>query len=178
MSKKPKKVSLTQKKQLDSWSVLIDDAQGRAKEIFETVKRVLEESEAPGIKSEMIRVPTYRTTGGLFGKTVMEDYLRVTNENLKDFRMYIGARDYGKALIVSWYLTCEPGPFKQLFSSLVEKNPLAFSFSMDVVKSEELSAYVTRVHHSVLEAVDTVMRSLGQDPSKINRKSKGFLGVS
>ena len=49
---------------------------------------------------------------------------------------------------------------------------------MDVVKFEELTAYVTKVHHSVLRAVDSLMRNLGQDTSKIERKSRGFLGVS
>lgn len=121
----PKTVDLTRMKQLDNWSVLVDDAQGKAKEIFDIVKRILEESKAPGVKSEIVNVPGERV--GLF-KAKMEDYLMVTNERLKDFRMYVSARDYGKDLSVSWYLTCEPGPFKQFFSSILEKNPLPSHF--------------------------------------------------
>jgi hypothetical protein len=49
---------------------------------------------------------------------------------------------------------------------------------MDVVQLEELTAYVTKVHHSVLKAVASLMQKLGQDTSKIERKSRGFLGVS
>jgi hypothetical protein len=113
-----------------------------------------------------------------FFKVEGEDYLMVTNERLKDFRMYIGARDYGRDLNVSWYLTCEPGPLKQFFSELLTKSSFALSFSMDIIRFEELTAYVTKVHHSVLKAVASLMQRLGQDASRIERKSRGFLGVS
>jgi serine kinase of HPr protein (carbohydrate metabolism regulator) len=169
-----KVVDLTNLKQLDNWSILIEGAQGRANEIFEAVKRDLEESRVPGVNCQMVKVP--KRTG--FLKAEVEDYLMVTNDYLKDFRMYIGARDYGRDLNVSWYLTCEPGPLKQFFSELLTKSPFAFSFSMDVVRFEELTAYVTKVHHSVLKAVASLMQRLGQDASKIERKSRGFLGVS
>jgi hypothetical protein len=43
----PKGVDLTNLKQLDNWSILIEGAQGRANEIFEAVKRDLEESSVP-----------------------------------------------------------------------------------------------------------------------------------
>ena len=42
----------------------------------------------------------------------------------------------------------------------------------DILVEEELNAYVTCIHHCLLEAVDELMRSLGQDPSKIDRKSR------
>jgi hypothetical protein len=169
-----KVVDLTNLKQLDNWSILIEGAQGRAGEIFEAVKKDLEESRVPGVNCQMVKVP--KRTG--FLKAEVEDYLMVTNDYLKDFRMYIGARDYGRDLNVSWYLTCEPGPLKQFFSELFTQSPFAFSFSMDVVRFEELTAYVTKVHHSVLKAVASLMQRLGQDASRIERKSRGFLGVS
>jgi hypothetical protein len=168
-------VDLTRLKQLDNWSILIEGAQGRANEIFEAVKKDLEESEVPGISCEMVKVPGGRVS---FFKAGLEDYLMVTNERLKDFRMYVGARDYGRDLNVSWYLTCEPGPLKRLFSELLTKSSFALSFYMDVVQFEELTAYVTKVHHSVLKVVASLMQKLGQDASKIERKSRGFLGVS
>jgi hypothetical protein len=114
----------------------------------------------------------------------------VTNENewLKDFRMYIGARDYGNSLGVSWYLTCEPGFLKRLFSTALFYGKTkdiqrvspdrALSFTLDIFSQQDLIAYVTCVHHSLLKAIEKIMRELGQDPSKIDRKSKGFLGVS
>ena len=36
---------------------------------------------------------------------------------------------------------------------------------------------MTNAHHCLLVAVDEVMVSLNQDPSKLDRKSRGFLGI-
>jgi len=41
-----------------------------------------------------------------------------------------------------------------------------------------LRAYVTNAHHCLLEAVEKLMVDLNQDPAKIERKSRGFLGIS
>jgi hypothetical protein len=115
---------------------------------------------------------------GAFG--IKRNYLLVTNEGLRDFRMYIGARDYGNNLDVCWYLTCEPGLFKQTLSTLLTKgtSEKALSFDLDIFEQQELSAFITVVHHCLLKALEKLMSKLGQDPSKIDRKSKGFLGVS
>ncbi|HEX77591.1 MAG TPA: hypothetical protein G4O03_04165 [Dehalococcoidia bacterium] len=104
----------------------------------------------------------------------------VTNEGLSDYRMYVSARDYGNNLDVSWYLTCEPGFFKRSFSGLLTKgaSDKALSFALDLFKQQDLRAYVTVVHHCLLKAVELLMTGLGQDASKIERKSRGFLGVS
>jgi len=152
---------------------LVENAHGKGAEIFNSTKQLLQESKVSDIKTEMVKV-----VGGGFFKIREFDYLMVTNESLKDFRMYVGARDYGNDLNISWYLTCEPGPLKKLFSDLIEKNPMALSLSLNVFNYEELNAYTTKVHHCVLKAVESLMMNLGQDFSKIERKSKGFLGVS
>jgi hypothetical protein len=49
---------------------------------------------------------------------------------------------------------------------------------LDLFDLQDLSAYATNCHHSLLKAIEKLMLSLNQDPSKINRKSRGFLGVS
>jgi len=41
-----------------------------------------------------------------------------------------------------------------------------------------LIAFATSVHHSLLKAIEKLFQRLNQDPSKINRKSRGFLGIS
>jgi hypothetical protein len=53
-------VDLTRLKQLDNWSILIEGAQGKANEIFEAVKKDLEESKVPGVSCEMVKVPGER----------------------------------------------------------------------------------------------------------------------
>jgi hypothetical protein len=104
----------------------------------------------------------------------------VTNEGLKDYRMYIGARDYGNNLDVQWYLTCEPGFFKKTLSAFLTKgaSDKALSFILDLFQQQDLSAYATVVHHCLLKALEKLMLGLGQDVSKIDRKSRGFLGIS
>jgi hypothetical protein len=171
----PRKVDLGKAKILDSWSVLIENSRGKAEAVYGLTAKLIQDSQAPEIGMERVTV-VGRPIG--FFKRAQGDYLMVTNEGLKDFRMYVGARDYGNSLNVSWYLTCEPGFFKSFFATLIETNPTAFSFSLDVFQLEDLTAYVTCVHHCLLKAVDKLMTGLGQDPSKIERKSRGFLGVS
>ena len=94
--------------------------------------------------------------------------------------MYIGARDYGNNLDVQWYLTCEPGFFKKTLSSILTKgaSDKALSFLLDIFQQQDLTAYVTYIHHCLLKAVEALMTSLGQDFKRVDRKSKGFLGVS
>jgi hypothetical protein len=116
---------------------------------------------------------------GLFGKE--REYLMVTTERLKDYKIYVCARDYGNYLDVQWYLTCDPGFFSKAFKigASIYTVGLATPFlSFDIFDQQDLLAYATSVHHCMLKAVEKLMASLNQDPSKINRKSRGFLGVS
>jgi hypothetical protein len=157
--------------------VLIDNAQGKTEELYQTTMRFIQESRAPEVKIEEVKVrPSW--LAGLFGRE--RKYLMVRNEGLKDYRMYVGARDYGNNLDVSWYLTCEPGFLKKTFSRILTEGATdkAFSFDLDIFQQQDLTAYVTCVHHCLLKAVEAIMLGLGQDFSKIERKSRGFLGVS
>lgn len=51
-------------------------------------------------------------------------------------------------------------------------------FDLDVFDQQDLNAYVSNAHHCLLEAVSAVMRESSQDLSLIERKSRGFLGIS
>jgi hypothetical protein len=167
-----KKVSLEHYKILDKWSTMIENGQGKREQIYQDAMKHIQESKAPGINIELVKAKS----------SVIKDerdYLMVTNAYMKDYRVYIGATDYGKNLNVYWYLTCEPGLMKQLFPDYdrgvtAEGLPRA----LDVFEEQEINAYVTVVHHSLLKAVESLMMSLGQEPSRIDRKSRGFLGVT
>lgn len=163
--------NLKDEKIFDQWGILIEGAQGKAENIFKEVRQEIENFNAPGIICEMETVKT-----GLFGKK--RQFLRIMNEALQDHRIYIGARDYGVQLSVSWFLTCEPGFFKRKASELIAKNAQALSFALDIFDQQELQDYVSTAHHATLKAVENIMTDLGQDPSKIDKKSKGFLGIS
>lgn len=166
--------TLKDEKIVDSWGTVISDGQGKADSIFDKVQQLLEKNDAPGVIWEMGEVTT-SFFKGLFGKK--RDYLFIKNEALKDHRMYLGARDYGNNLDISWYVTTEPGFFKGLTSKTLAGSDKALSFALDIFAQQDLRAYATVVHHCVLDAVESLMEELGQDTSKIDRKSKGFLEV-
>lgn len=168
-------VTLKDEKVMDRWSVLIANAQGRAEDLFERTISNIKEMSPPDVEYQM-EVVKPGWLKGLMGKK--REYLMITNGGLKDYRMYIGARDYGRTLDVSWYLTIEPGFFKKQISKALTGSDKALSFNLDLFTQQDLMAYVSVVHHALLEAVEELMRELGQDPSKVDRQSKGFLGVS
>ena len=91
----------------------------------------------------------------------------------------MNCRDYGTNLAVDWHLTFRPTFWRAAASLFLVKasttNPL---IDLDLFDQQDLRAYVTNAHRCLLRAVDDVVVSLNQDPSKLDRKSKGFLGIS
>ncbi|MFZ6016294.1 MAG: hypothetical protein ACOYU0_01510, partial [Nitrospirota bacterium] len=122
------------------------------------------------------------------------------NPRLKPFKMFINARDYGNNLDVSWYLTYKSGfwrcllyfllripilnlmflPYALLAAGavMIQERRVTPSAYLDLFDEQDLRAYVTNAHHCLIEAVEKLMLNIGQDPSKIDRKSRGFLGIS
>lgn len=172
-----KRVVLKDEKILDSWPILIENAQDKMNDAYNYLSWFIQDSQAPGVKTEFVRVSP-GALAGIFGRE--RNYLMVTNEGLRDYKMYIGARDYGKNLDVSWYLTCEPGLFKSTLSNILTKgaSDKALSFMLDIFNQQDLIAYATLIHHCLLKSVTSIMQSLNQDPTSINRKSRGFLRIS
>ncbi len=171
------KITLQDEKIIDRWSIIIENGQDKAGQVYKDTESYIKESKTPGIQIESVKVRT-SWLKGLFGNE--RSYVMVANESLKDYKMYIGARDYGNNLDVSWYLTCEPGFFKKTLSDMLTSgaSDKALSFSLDLFQQQDLNAYATVVHHCLLKAIEKVMLDLGQDSSKVDRKSKGFLGIS
>jgi len=98
---------------------------------------------------------------------------------LKPYQVLLNARDYGNSLDIAWYLTYWLSFFRALLTvfPFVSFIPRVIA-DLDVFDLQDLRAYNTACHCSVLEAVEKLMLSLNQDPSKIERKSRGFLGIS
>jgi hypothetical protein len=170
-------VTLKDEKIIDRWSIIVEEGQGKAEQIYTDTESFIKVSKTPGIAIERVKVrPSWLK--GLFGKE--RDYMMVTNEGLGDYRMFIGSRDYGDNLDVQWYLTCEPGFFKKKLSEILTKgaSDKALSFNLDLFEQQDLNAYATVIHHCLIKAVEKIMAGLGQDTSKIDRKSRGFLGIS
>ena len=173
-----KAVVLGNEKILENWSILIKNAKGKGEQIYEKTKKYIEEANNPDIEADIIKVIPKSTIGKRIKWTKQREYLRVRNKVLRDYRMYIGVRDYGNNLDVQWYLTCEPGFFRKYLSKALTNSDMGLSFALDVFQQQDLRAFATLVHHSLLRAVVELMSELNQDPSKIDRKSRGFLGIS
>jgi len=171
------KVTLHDEKIIDRWSIIVENGEGNTEQIYKDTEGYVKESRAPGIEIERVRVrPSWLK--GFFGNE--RNYMKVTNKNLRDYRMFIGAWDYGQSLSISWYLTCEPSFFKRTLSNILTRgaSDRALSFSLDLFRQQDLNAYVTLVHHCLIRAVEKLMQALGQDSSEIDRRSRGFLGIS
>jgi coproporphyrinogen III oxidase len=48
---------------------------------------------------------------------------------------------------------------------------------MNLFDTEELTAYITTVHHALTDAVKTMMEEQKIDYTKIERRTQGFLNV-
>lgn len=163
---------------LDSWSILIENAQGRANEIFQDTENFIRESKAPSVETAKKEMAP-GIVGSFFG--TLRDFLEVKDQRspiLSPYQIFVGARDYGNNLDVSWYLTYRPSILEALLS-LFRPGASALALSeLDLFEQQDLTAYATVCHHSALKAAEKLMLALDQDPSKIERKSRGFLGLS
>ena len=170
-------VTLKDEKLLDSWGVVIDSAANQGSKLIDLIIARLKYSRLPGVEWDNVDASPGMLKGWMGKK---REFLRVTAENLKDYRMYVGARDFGSHLDFSWFLTVEPGFFKKSFSSALTggDNSLALTFNLDLFDQQDLRAYVTGVHRCcVREAIQQLVSELGQNTTGFDWQSKGFLKV-
>lgn len=183
---------MRKEQEVDNWSVLIRGAQGKAGNIFGNTGNFIDQTNVPDVNVERRKV-TPGFIRGLFG--AKRDFLVVTqttNRRLRPYQMFIGARDYGNNLDVSWYLIYRLSFTQRLIAFLRVLPVISLLFlggelenkekkgdpNLDFFDEQDLRAYVTNAHKCVQDAVDKLMLELNQDPSKIDRKSRGFLGIS
>ena len=161
-----------------NWAHLIEGAQGRKEEIFKDTEYFLKQS---GVSSITIRrqelIPGY--IRGALGKK--REFLVVKDKHfrLRPYQVLVNAEDYGNNLNVAWYLTYRLSIIQALLTVIpfVSFIPRKIE-DLDVFDLQDLRAYNTVCHRAVLSAVEKLMRGLGQDVSKIDRHTKGFLGIS
>lgn len=176
----------------EQWTALIQGANGEGEWVIAETIRTIEKLEAPHIHvSRQERKP-----GPGFIKK-RRQFLVAEHKLFDTHDMYISARDYGKQLFVSWYLVEEPLSFLRLFKrdpvgalvrwpfimlvrmfSVAQGNSGKFYSLFNLFDTEELTAYVTTVHHAVLEAVKELMENRRIDFAKVDTKTRGFLNLS
>jgi len=163
---------------LDMWAALIECAQGKGEEVLRDTERFITASKAPDIIMEHREIAPGLVTG-MIGKK--RDFLIIADNafRLEPYKIYMNARDYGDNLDVSWYLTYTPSILQSIASLFPYVNIIQASANeLDLFDQQDLIVYKTNTHQCVLKAVDKLMLSLQQDPSKLERKSRGFMGIS
>src|SRR5262245_39473731 len=154
----------------DSWNTLVHNGAGHDKWLLDTVEGMIREAQMPGVTTGQTDI-----SGGMFSER--RKFLVVNYARLRDYRLYISARDFGTNLDVSWYLTIQPGGLKRMVSKYMTGNPQALSMQVDFFSQQDLSACIGFAHHCVTDAVKQLLTQLEQDPTGLNTKSKGFLSL-
>jgi hypothetical protein len=164
---------------IDSWAALIENGQTKSDAVLCDTEAFMTNSKVPDIVMERKEIsPT--VISGFIGKK--RDFLTITgqgNFRLNPYKIYINTRDYGDNLDVSWHLTYKPSILQSIASLLPFINIIPLRLNdLDLFDQQDLRAYATNVHHCFLKAVEKLLLTLNQDPSKLERKSRGFLGIS
>lgn len=183
---------LKQEKIVQQWTMLIEGANGFGGKIINDTVKVIEKVGAPNIHvSKQERKPDNH---GWIKES--REFLVAEHRLFDNYDMYIGARDYGKQLFVSWYLVEEPIDFWRRF----RRNPimavltLPFLFlaralsrtqggsgnlfsALNLFDTEELTAYVSTVHHALTESVENLMKDQKLDFTKVEKRTQGFLNI-
>ena len=158
---------LTREQIVDRWDCLIPGAQDRGDEVLDAVTGHIDRQALPFVEHAERDLAASLFRGGT--RTFLVIWHN-GNGRLGPYRMHVNVRDYGTNLQTSWFLTYHRSFFERL-----KPNPLV---ALNLFDEQDLRAYVTAVHHGFLDAVVDLMLALGQDASKLDRKTNGFLGIS
>lgn len=167
-------ITLKEETILNQWTMLVGGAAGHAQEVYADIGQRLEEARIPGqCKWTLDEVQS----GGFLAK-VRREFMIVRVEQFTDHRTYIGVRDYGTNLSCCRFLTVEPGFFKREISKAITGGEdRLLSTPKNILAEQDLSAWVTVVHHCVVDAIKALVQKLGQDPAGVRTETKGFLQV-
>jgi hypothetical protein len=106
---------------LDNWGILIENGQGRFNEVFQDTENSIRESKAPAIEINKEEISP-GIIGSFFG--AKRDFLVIKDRQssiLNPYQIFVGVRDYGNNLDVSWYLTYRPSLLEAFISYPLQK---------------------------------------------------------
>jgi hypothetical protein len=155
---------------IDSWSTIIENAGGQEKKLMDDMARVIGEAHIP-----YARLSRDDCTTGFSG--TKRDFLILRHDYYSQYRMFIGAKEYGTSLDVSWFLTLYINRLRARMLKIATGNPHAFSMQLDIFQQQDVRAFVSIAHHCVKHAVEALCGELEQTPVGLNTQSKGFLSV-
>jgi len=179
---------------VEEWSVLIEGAQGRQQEFYQLIENRLDELQPPALSvaQEKVYPSLIRRLKG-DGKL----FLIIKSKYFDGYVVNVCAEEYGKQLLIAWYLTQRVSKFMQFMANM--PGFIVFSIypiylliklydkitnrrvtleNMDLFDRQELSAFAGTVHHCVLFGSENVADAVNFDFSKVDRKTKGFLNLA
>ena len=162
----------------ERWFAAIGGANGESEKVLRAFMSGVQAAGIPEIEtgSQRVSVGLGSKLKGMFGGGASQDrnMIVIMNKSLPGWLIYAGARDYGKQLLVSWYLVTDEKKTSR-FSRTI--GTMA-SMELDIFKTEELSAFVTIVHQSLKDAVKQIMTEMNLDFTKVDTHTRGFLNIS
>ena len=171
-------MSLKSQNITERWFASIGGASGESEKVLRTFMSGVQAAGIPEIEAgrQSVSVGLGSKLKGIFGGGASQDRIMIviTNKSLPGWLIYAGARDYGKHLLVSWYLVVD----EKETSHLARTIGTVTNMGLDIFKTEELSAFVSIVHESLKEAVKHLMSEKNLDFTKVDTHTKGFLNIS
>ena len=189
-----KMAKLKESEIVEQWSVLIEGAQGRQQEFYKMIENRLDELQPPkfSVAQEKVYPSLIRRIKG-----DSKLFLLIKSKYFDGYVVNICAQEYGKQLLIAWYLTQRPSKFMQFMSDLpgalvimvypvyllimlydkITKRRVTLD-NMDLFDRQELSAFAGTVHHCVVFGSENIADAVGFDFSKVDRKSRGFLNLA
>lgn len=162
----------------ERWFAAIGGANGQSDKIYRAFISGVQAAGIPEIEagSQRVSVGLGSKLKGMFGGGASQDrsMVVITNKSLPGWLIYVGARDYGKQLLVSWYLVTDEKETSHLSRTI----GTVANMGLDIFKTEELSAFVTLVHNAIKDAVKQVMSEMNLDFTKVDTHTRGFLNIS
>ena len=155
---------------IDQWMTVIENGAGQGEQIYTNLMDQLQKAHLPGVSWRKEQV-----TEGLMGKG--REFLVVRHSDLREYTMFVFARNIGAHLDCGWFLTVQPKGLKRALSKQLTGNPIALSQNIGVFSQEDLSAWTHIVHRTYLRIIKEVMGELEQDVTGMNTTSKGYLSV-
>ena len=165
-------IALDSESVIDQWSMIVDSAAGNATDVLDDIKRRLESARIPG---ECTWDVEEVKSGGFLARTRRE-FLVIRLKEFKDYRIYVAARDYGVHLDVCRFVAVQAGVLKGMIAEKIAGDKTALSGPTNILVAQDLRAWVTVVHHAVLEAIEALDQRLGRK-SYLKRESQGVLAV-
>lgn len=173
----------------DEWTVLIPDAADRVDIVFSRLRDLIFKRKLPNSHPDTVRTRDLRQTvlrGGEKRRFLI--VFPPSTHEVKLYRIYVGVRSYGQELQVCWYLMLEPGLFRRILARLLSFAGAIFNPRViidpfwlwerrSLFGSQDLSAHASIIHDCAKTVVNETMVELGQDPAKVNTRTKGILDL-